>query len=102
MDIYSIEKPFGLLDDETKAALRAHKAAGGKAEWFSGTWGEVDTQREWFDGSTYRAVRKPEPLVIWVNEYPNGLAFNIYDTEAAAIERRTGNCIRTVKFVEVL
>ena len=103
MDIYSIEKPFGLLDDETKAALLAHKSAGGKVEWFSGTWGQLNCQREWFDGSTYRAGRKPEPRVIWVNEYLDGFGA-AYTSENSAKDKATPirSFIRTVKFVEAL
>jgi len=55
MDLTKIEKPFGLLDDETKAALKAH---GGPYEMFEGDgWTEVTPG--WTKIYAYRA--KPLP-----------------------------------------
>ena len=99
MDIYSIEKPFGLLDDETKAAMKAHKDAGGKFEWFNGEeWTPTD---RFTDGSAaaHRAARSPR--VIWVNEYPRGFGNGVFDSECEAKDGAALGAIRTVKFVEV-
>ena len=62
-DLTKIEKPFGLLDKETREALLAHYGSGGAAEYYSisGVWVECDHQ--FFSGSTYRA--KPLPLPEW-------------------------------------
>lgn len=59
MDLTKIEKPFGLLDDATKAALKAH---GGPYEVFqsNGEWG-VCLSPNWGKTSTYRV--KPQQKV---------------------------------------
>ena len=55
MDLTKIREPFGLLDDETQAALKAH---GGPYEMFSARgWAEVTPA--WTKNLTYRA--KPQP-----------------------------------------
>ena len=52
-DLTKIEKPFGLLDAETQAALKAH---GGPWEYFNGTW--LDAAPSWVEfpilGRAYR------------------------------------------------
>jgi len=55
MDLTKIREPFGLLDDETQAALQAH---GGPYEVFSGDdW--YEGHPSWSKGYAYRA--KPQP-----------------------------------------
>ena len=52
IDLTKIEKPFGLLDKETQAALKAHD---GGIEWFSGHgWLYID-KPSWDAINTYRA-----------------------------------------------
>ena len=102
MDIYNLTTPFALLDVETKAAMHAHKDAGGTFEWFDGkNWMPAD---RFTDGASlaHRAVRKPSLRVIWVNEYTFGLGTMAYESEAAASSGRHLGRIRTVKFVEAL
>jgi hypothetical protein len=60
-DIYNIYVPFGLLNDETKAALRGHRDRGGKIESFRGVdagW-QVENWPSLHDDSvTFRAVKR--------------------------------------------
>jgi len=69
-DLTKIEKPFGLLDAETKAALNAH---GGPYEWVtSGGWVEIECQG-WIPAMTYRV--KPQSVrgeVVLTGMYENG------------------------------
>lgn len=55
MDLTKIEKPFGLLDDETQQALRDH---GGPIEFYY-TEGWEELKPAWSNYLTYRA--KPQP-----------------------------------------
>lgn len=60
-DLTKIEKPFGLLDEETQAALKAH---GGPYEYVSNDgWTEI-AEPFWAFGTTYRV--KPKPREFWV------------------------------------
>lgn len=60
-DIYDISVPFGLLNDETKDALRDHRNRGGKVVSFRGVdagW-QVENWPSLHDDSiTYRAVKR--------------------------------------------
>jgi len=74
-DLYNITTPFGLLDAETQAALKAHR---GKIEYYGcdGSWIFIPSPA-WLKYSVYRAKKKP--LEFWVNEYKNcafGLAYS--------------------------
>jgi hypothetical protein len=53
MDLRKIEKPFGLLDAETQAALQAHK---GGIEVFSGDNWYHTSDPLWFLNLAYRAA----------------------------------------------
>ena len=54
-DLTALTTPFGLLDAETQAALKAH---GGPYEWYSeGGW--IDWAPRWAQSSVYRV--KPQP-----------------------------------------
>jgi hypothetical protein len=63
-DLTKIEKPFGLLDTETQAALRAH---GGPYEWFmSGKWEEIEPM--FAAHVTYRVKpQPPKPREFWIS-----------------------------------
>lgn len=52
-----------------------------------------------FSRWTYRI--KPEPRVIYVNEYPNSFGA-IHHTEEAAKREASSNCTKQVKFIEVI
>ena len=60
-DIYNNRIPLGLLTDEEKAALQAHR---GSFEFCNVTtlyqWRLITDPSSWFPGTSYRAV--PEPL----------------------------------------
>jgi hypothetical protein len=58
IDLTKITTPFGLLDDETQAAMQAH---GGPYEVFCGDGWAEDPYPSWFGGHTYRV--KPTPLI---------------------------------------
>lgn len=64
-DLTTITTPFGLLDTETRAALRAH---GGPYEFvdISGSWDEIDAPA-WQKNSTYRVKpAPPKPREWWI------------------------------------
>lgn len=68
MDLTKIEKPFGLLDGETRAALQAH---GGPYEiYFSDGWKEGCPL--WMSDRVYRAKPKPltKPSIDWSHVAP--------------------------------
>lgn len=57
LDLTTITTPFGLLDAETQAALKAH---GGPWEYFgTGGWSQAGHPHQWHDGYAYRV--KPAP-----------------------------------------
>lgn len=70
---------------------------------YDGGWHDLTTPSWGMAASCYRV--KPEPVVVWVNEYRsddgNKLGCN-FATEAAAIEAKGSNVnyIRTIKLVE--
>jgi hypothetical protein len=57
-DLTKIDKPLGLLDAETKAALRAHFSAGGKIMFFS-VHGWLPATSLEPSSYTYRAAPSP-------------------------------------------
>jgi hypothetical protein len=63
-DLTKIEKPFGLLDDETQSALREYD---GTIEWFNGSIWVCNGHTFFYNSSTYRAVPPKLP------EWPAGL-----------------------------
>lgn len=61
MDLTKIEKPFGLLDDETQAAMKAH---GGPYEVFGGEdWHEGPPS--WSNTLAYRVKPKPARKTVY-------------------------------------
>ena len=68
-DLTKIEKPFGMLDEETREALVIHWENGGLLEWygFTGEWTNCDAEPEFCNGYTYRAKHLQLP------EWPAGL-----------------------------
>jgi hypothetical protein len=61
MDLTKIEKPFGLLDNDTQQALKAH---GGPYEFFSyGGWQPNDNPA-WASGNTYRVQPQSEKFKV--------------------------------------
>ena len=75
-DLTTITTPFGLLDTETREALRAH---GGPYEFvdISGSWDEIDAPA-WQKNSTYRVKpAPPKPREWWITA---GIASGIHWT----------------------
>ena len=71
-DLTKITTPFGLLDKETQAALKAH---GGPYEAFqgSGLWAKINDPL-WAQVTAYRVKPAPlKPREWWIN--PEGLGF---------------------------
>ena len=68
-DLTKITTPFGLLDDETQAALMAYVNDGGAVQRYTavGEWLDYDFEPEFYHNVTYRA--KPLTLPKW----PTGL-----------------------------
>ena len=72
-----------------------------------------DANPDWHDGVkqgfqsidvvSYNWRIKPEPKVLWVNEYSNHLSPGVHSTEAAAKANASNNVVRVaVKYQEVL
>jgi hypothetical protein len=63
-DLTAITTPFGLLDEATREALKAH---GGPIEIYTGKgWGERPDER-WWDTLVYRVKpQPPKPREWWV------------------------------------
>ena len=68
-ELTKITTPPCFLPEETREKLKAHKKSGGKVQvlLLTGEW-VVASKTFWNPGRVYRA--KPEPLELWVNEYP--------------------------------
>lgn len=76
-DLTKITTPFGLLDEETQAALKAH---GGPFEILNqrGLWQKIDPS--WSQHSTYRVKpTPPKPREWWC------VGAQMHDSEAEAI-----------------
>lgn len=67
VDLTKIEKPFGLLDAETRKALAEAHHAGAKIEFFRGpNW--VNTEKPvWALENVYRVKEPPKPREWWVH-----------------------------------
>ena len=64
-DLTALKTPFGLLDAETQAALKAH---GGPYEWWDGHLWSPYTAPRWSGASTYRVKpAPPKPREWWVS-----------------------------------
>jgi len=62
----------------------------------------LDTDEPWWDWVSYEYRIKPEPLIAWVNVYPDGYG-SAYVTEGKAREALGGYASgRTVKMQEVI
>jgi hypothetical protein len=79
MDLTKIEKPFGLLDPETQAALRAH---GGPYEYWDGRWRECSADPMWHSSTTYRVKPDPtkKPSINW-DDVASGFDFLVVDED---------------------
>lgn len=105
MDLTQITTPFGLLDAETQAALKAH---GGPWEMYDGApmnWQDIHAP-QWQDACTYR-VRPALPREWWIVEWSDGdthlyVSENEAETAAEVLERIDRYSIRVIRVVEVL
>jgi hypothetical protein len=87
-DLTKITTPFGLLDDETRAALRAHggpyEYAGGGTSW---AFREVTGHLAWFPSNVYRVKpTPPAPREYWITSFDN----MAWDTEEDAQAHNSG------------
>lgn len=94
-----------MTHDEMIAVIQAHKE--GKTVLFreiyrpSDSWAPVSDDPAWnFQLFLYRI--KPEPRVIWVNEYSYSKTLYCYMSEAHAKNSGGSELIATSKFVEVI
>jgi hypothetical protein len=102
-DIYTNRVPFGLLDAEEQAALKAHP---GPWEYYTVCSGWTRSHGPvWYEGNAYRAVRAPEePLWIapevwavldrkwqWAARDENGV-ITIFDTKPILYETGWDTC----------
>ena len=72
-DLTKITTPYGLLDEKTREALKAHGGPYQHYDWSSECWVPIGHESPgWFKSTTYRV--KPTLLVYerWVNMYPGG------------------------------
>lgn len=71
MGLTKIEKPFGLLDAETRAALQAWPH-GVELYYSSGAWVERGLAMPWYPNNTYRAKPAPltKPSIEWAHVAP--------------------------------
>ena len=71
-DLTKINSPWGLLDEDTKAAVKKAQRSG-KGVQFYGGGGWVDSESEgehiWFNYMTYRIKPEPEVVSRWANVY---------------------------------
>jgi hypothetical protein len=77
---------------------RIQKTTSGRNNW-------VDEPLSWsisWDFSNYDYRIKPEPRIIYVNEYPDGIGGLFHHTVYYAKISAAPTCIRQVKFIEVL
>ena len=97
-DLTKIEKPFGLLDPETKKALREYE---GEVEvYISNAW--QTPVPSWCSHLTYRAKpQPPKPREWWLNVYAGGTA-SPHDTKAEADKYATTARLACVRVREVL
>ncbi|MDD9727200.1 hypothetical protein PVV74_17200 [Roseovarius sp. SK2] len=70
VDLTAITTPFGLLDEETQAALKEH---GGPYEFFHGDacWLSVAGSPLWVGATTYRAKPAPKVETVTVERFYN-------------------------------
>lgn len=83
-DLTAITTPFGLLDEETRRALRAH---GGPYEGFTGDhkglWTDVAIPG-WVASSTYRVKpQPPKPREWWIREGDESVIPYCEDTDGS-------------------
>lgn len=74
MDLTAITTPFGLLDDATREALKAH---GGPYECYTlgaeGKWTLLNWRFDWLNGHVYRVKpTPPKPRELWMRVNHNG------------------------------
>ena len=74
-DLTQITTPFGLLDAETRSAIKAAFNDGKELQHYAscGYWADVTWVPYWSNGSTYRV--KPETVTVskWSNIYHSGI-----------------------------
>lgn len=100
-DLTQITQPLCFLTEETRKALKAHKKSGGKVQvlLLTGEW-VVASKTFWNPGRVYRA--KPEPLELWVNEYPGHVCYSHPSEEEADYHAGFGRlrCFRVIEAPE--
>ena len=75
-DLTKLTTPYGLLDDATREALKAH---GGPYEMYDERgWRDISNPR-FAGGNTYRVKPSPpKPREWWVNVYPDRMGDTAY------------------------
>lgn len=89
MDIYSLDKPFGWLDEATQKALKDHYYDGGKLEIYTADGWVTRSKGDgcgvgWYKALIHRAVKKPEvvEVVMWGVADENRWGFDNLDEPA--------------------
>ena len=94
-DLTKITTPFGLLDEETRKALREYE---GDVELYLSDGWLAKSMPTWFSHFVYRA--KPQPREWWLNVYEG--ATTAYDTKAQADRQATPARLACVRVREVI
>jgi hypothetical protein len=95
LDLTQIEKPFGLLDQETQDALMKH--GGPYQRFYSDGWGKCGNP-QWYINGVYRVDPNTIiPEVLWVNVYKDSSGF-AHSIKSKA-ELLCKDKARTVKYV---
>lgn len=80
-DLTKITTPFGLLDEQTQEALRAH---GGPYEWWQGIWEDIEPM--WGKAITYRVKpQPPKPREWWIVKHRNAHGLYVSEVTAKAV-----------------
>jgi hypothetical protein len=87
MDLTTIEKPFGLLDEETKAALQAAYENREVVEYFVGSGWVKSQTPTWGPAVTYRARPTPKPPAI-------ELPWEVIDSRWGWVAMDSGGCLK--------
>ena len=98
-DLAKITTPFGLLDEKTREALKAH---GGPYEFWAGSeW--LEAKPNWCPEFAYRVrPEPPAPREFWINEYPRHLQDQIHSSAEEAERSAYAARIRCIHVREVI
>ena len=102
-DLTKINSPWGLLDEETKTAVKKAERNGKIVQWYSDAgWADHHPSLHgWIESVTYRIKPEPEVVSRWANVYDNECVSSYSSREMADKHQRPNRiCVLRIDYCD--